>query len=201
LNCIWFTGFLGASFTLAIVIDIFKLITIHTYFFFIYAFRIFQIEHESLNALFRLFRGKKLNPFRNRIDSYSYNVDQLFIGTLGFCIVFFLMPTVHLYFIVFLVLRIGVVVVINFMKCFLKILNNLPIYEFSLLLFKRNGLLRQGQYIYSRYTNNPIKLNGNKNKIEIFYLKNKNKNLKSILKFTQCQFFIDLKVLMNFKLQ
>lgn len=59
------------------------------------------MELESLKSLFRLFRGKKLNPLRSRIDSYSYNIEQLFIGTLGFCIVFFLLPTVLIYYTVF----------------------------------------------------------------------------------------------------
>ena len=65
-------------------------------------FRVYKIEMESLKSLFRLFRGKKLNPLRARIDSYSYNVEQLFIGTLSFCIVFFLFPTIFMYYIVFL---------------------------------------------------------------------------------------------------
>ncbi len=39
---------------------------------------------------------------RNRIDSYLYDIDQLFIGTLGFCIAFFLLPTILVYYAVFL---------------------------------------------------------------------------------------------------
>ena len=65
-------------------------------------YRIYRIEMESLKALFRLFQAKKLNPLRKRIDSYSYNTEQLFIGTLGFCIVLFLLPTVLVYYVVFL---------------------------------------------------------------------------------------------------
>lgn len=65
--------------------------------------RIYKLEMDSLSSLFRLFRGKKLNPLRTRIDSYLYDVDQLFIGTLGFCVVFFLFPTILMYYIVFLI--------------------------------------------------------------------------------------------------
>lgn len=74
-------------------------------FLFLILARIYKLEIESLKALFRLFRGKKLNPFRSRIDSYSYDVDQLFIGTLGFCIAFFLLPTILMYYFVFLSVR------------------------------------------------------------------------------------------------
>ena len=66
-------------------------------------FRIYKLERDALSSLFRLFRGKKLNPLRSRIDSYLYDVDQLFIGTLGFCVVFFLFPTILMYYVVFLI--------------------------------------------------------------------------------------------------
>ncbi len=96
------SGFGGLSFLLAMILDAFRVLTMHNHCFYIYALRIYRIEIESLKSLFRLFRGKKLNPLRSRIDSYSYNVEQLFIGTLGFCIVLFLLPTVAMYYIVFL---------------------------------------------------------------------------------------------------
>lgn len=180
-------------------IDVFRLITIHTYFFYIYAYRIFQIEFESLKSLFRLFRGKKLNPFRSRIDSYSYNIDQLFIGTLGFCIVFFLLPTVILYFIVFLILRILIVFIINIVKCLVNFCNNIPIYELSLKILKRNRYLNNDKYIYNKCENNIIK--SSSKSIIIFRITTKNVSLNEILNITQAHFFIDLKLLTDFRLQ
>ena len=97
-----YSGFFGLSFMIASLIDALKVLTVHNYFFYIYALRIYKIEVESLKSLFRLFRGKKLNPLRARIDSYSFEVDQLFIGTIGFCIALFLLPTILLYYFVFL---------------------------------------------------------------------------------------------------
>ena len=52
-------------------------------------------------SLWRLFRGKKYNPLRDRVDTSSSDVDQLFLGTLAFTILLFLYPTTLMYFTVF----------------------------------------------------------------------------------------------------
>lgn len=41
--------------------------------------------------------GKKWNVLRQRTDSYAYDVDQLFLGTLLFTVSAFLLPTVLTY--------------------------------------------------------------------------------------------------------
>ena len=57
-------------------------------------------------SLWRLFRGKKYNPLRNRVDSSPHeNVEQLFVGTLAFTILLFLYPTTLVYYAVFAVLE------------------------------------------------------------------------------------------------
>ena len=96
------SGILGASFQVAIIKDYLNVLAIHMTCFYVYAARIYKMEFDSLRSLFRLFGGRKLNPLRKRIDSYVYGADQLFIGTLGFSIVFFLLPTVLMYYAVFL---------------------------------------------------------------------------------------------------
>lgn len=57
----------------------------------------------GLTALFRLFLGKKKNPLRERVDTCRYQPDQLFVGTLLFTVLLFLMPTTWVYYIVFTV--------------------------------------------------------------------------------------------------
>jgi hypothetical protein len=44
-----------------------------------------------------LTKGKKWNVLRQRTDSYAYDVDQLFLGTLLFTVSTFLLPTVVTY--------------------------------------------------------------------------------------------------------
>ena len=65
--------------------------------------RLYSLQVYALASLWRLFRGKKWNVLRQRVDSASYDVDQLFIGTLLFTILLFLLPTTALYYVVFTV--------------------------------------------------------------------------------------------------
>ena len=64
-------------------------------------FRLYRLQIYALASLWRLFRGKKWNVLRMRVDSASYDVDQLFIGTLIFTVLLFLLPTTLLYYVVF----------------------------------------------------------------------------------------------------
>jgi hypothetical protein len=43
-------------------------------------------------------KGKRWNALRDRVDSYDYDLDQLFLGTLLFTISLFLLPTVLTYY-------------------------------------------------------------------------------------------------------
>lgn len=63
--------------------------------------RLFNIQLNALISLFRLFLGKKKNPLRERVDSCQYKPDQLFVGTLLFTILLFLVPTTWVYYTVF----------------------------------------------------------------------------------------------------
>ena len=64
-------------------------------------FRLYRFQLTGLLALSRLFRGKKWNVLRKRVDTCNYDVDQLFIGTLLFTILLFLFPTTTLFYAVF----------------------------------------------------------------------------------------------------
>lgn len=49
--------------------------------------------------------GKRWNVIRQRTDSYQYDVDQLFLGTLLFTVSAFLFPTVLTYAALFYTVR------------------------------------------------------------------------------------------------
>ena len=53
--------------------------------------------------LWRLFRGRRWNPEKQRVETWPYTLEQLFLGTLCFTILLFLFPTVLLYYAVFVV--------------------------------------------------------------------------------------------------
>lgn len=45
--------------------------------------------------------GKRWNTLRHRVDSYDYEIDQLFLGTLLFTVTIFLLPTIATYYVFF----------------------------------------------------------------------------------------------------
>ncbi|KAL2736143.1 phosphatidylinositol N-acetylglucosaminyltransferase subunit Q [Vespula maculifrons] len=98
-------GRLGITFQISIASDFLALISFHTYCIYVYAARLFNIQLNALISLFRLFLGKKKNPLRERVDSCQYKPDQLFVGTLLFTILLFLVPTTWVYYTVFTMFR------------------------------------------------------------------------------------------------
>ncbi|KAJ2758082.1 pig-Q, partial [Coemansia nantahalensis] len=103
------SGFVGGcSMQLAVLSDVLALTTVHTYWFYMVATRIFHWQLVTLYSLFNLFRGRKHNVLRRRIDSCDYNLDQLLIGTILFTLLTYLFPTVLVYYITFVGRRLAV---------------------------------------------------------------------------------------------
>ncbi|TRY68790.1 hypothetical protein TCAL_03064 [Tigriopus californicus] len=102
-------SYLGLMLQISVAQDTFNLVTFHVHCFFTYARRLFLSQTHGLQSLWRLFRGKKYNPLRDRVDTSHHDVDQLFVGTLAFTILLFLYPTTLVYFAVFKVLDLAIV--------------------------------------------------------------------------------------------
>ncbi|XP_004627991.1 phosphatidylinositol N-acetylglucosaminyltransferase subunit Q isoform X2 [Octodon degus] len=134
---LWHVGLsacLGLTVALSILSDIFALLTFHIYCFYVYGARLYCLKICGLSSLWRLFRGKKWNVLRQRVDSCSYDLDQLFIGTLLFTILVFLLPTTALYYLVFTLLRLLVVTVQGLIHLLVDLINSLPLYSLGLRL-------------------------------------------------------------------
>ncbi|XP_077172659.1 phosphatidylinositol N-acetylglucosaminyltransferase subunit Q isoform X2 [Paroedura picta] len=125
---------LGLTVALSILSDIIALLTFHIYCFYVYGARLYCMKIYGLSSLWRLFRGKKWNVLRQRVDSCSYDLDQLFIGTLLFTILLFLLPTTALYYLVFTLLRLLVVIVQGLIHLLVDLVNSLPFYSVLLRL-------------------------------------------------------------------
>uniref|UniRef100_A0AAZ3SCZ5 Phosphatidylinositol N-acetylglucosaminyltransferase subunit Q n=1 Tax=Oncorhynchus tshawytscha TaxID=74940 RepID=A0AAZ3SCZ5_ONCTS len=137
---LWYVGLsacLGLTFALSLLSDITALLTFHIYCFYVYGARLYCMTVYGLSSLWRLFRGKKWNVLRQRVDSCSYDLDQLFIGTLLFTILLFLLPTTALYYLVFTLLRL---VVVMFQGVYLHLsvdfINSFPLFAMGLRLFR-----------------------------------------------------------------
>ncbi|KAL4659041.1 phosphatidylinositol N-acetylglucosaminyltransferase subunit Q isoform X2 [Arapaima gigas] len=136
---LWYVGLsacLGLTFALSVVSDIIALLTFHIYCFYVYGARIYCLKIYGLSSLWRLFRGKKWNVLRQRVDSCSYDLDQLFIGTLLFTILLFLLPTTALYYLVFTLLRLGVVLVQGLIHLTVDFINSFPLFAMGLRVFQ-----------------------------------------------------------------
>ncbi|XP_062999363.1 phosphatidylinositol N-acetylglucosaminyltransferase subunit Q [Elgaria multicarinata webbii] len=134
---LWYVGLsacLGLTVALSILSDIIALLTFHIYCFYVYGARLYCLKIYGLSSLWRLFRGKKWNVLRQRVDSCSYDLDQLFIGTLLFTILLFLLPTTALYYLVFTLLRLLVVFVQGLIHLLVDLINSLPFYSVGLRL-------------------------------------------------------------------
>ncbi|XP_069425519.1 phosphatidylinositol N-acetylglucosaminyltransferase subunit Q isoform X4 [Ovis canadensis] len=136
-HILWHLGLsacLGLTVALSILSDIISLLTFHIYCFYVYGARLYCLKIHGLSSLWRLFRGKKWNVLRQRVDSCSYDLDQLFIGTLLFTILIFLLPTTALYYLVFTLLRLLVVTVQGLVHLLVDLINSLPLYSLGLRL-------------------------------------------------------------------
>ena len=101
-----FLSALGFSFQVCVGQDSLNLVTFHIHCFYSYARRIFISQTSGICSLWRLFRGKKYNPLRDRVDTLPHpSVEQLFLGTLGFTILLFLYPTTLVFYVIFAILE------------------------------------------------------------------------------------------------
>ncbi|KAG8184906.1 hypothetical protein JTE90_017761 [Oedothorax gibbosus] len=129
LNISSIIGVVGATFILCVLSDLITLATVHIYCFYGYATRLYGYQMMSLAALWRLFRGRKWNPLRQRVDSFTYDIHQLFLGTLIFTVLLFLLPTVMVYYIVFTSLRIMVLTIQGILSTIINIITICPVYS------------------------------------------------------------------------
>ncbi|XP_029997927.1 phosphatidylinositol N-acetylglucosaminyltransferase subunit Q [Sphaeramia orbicularis] len=132
---LWYGGLsacLGLTFALSLLSDMVALLTFHIYCFYVYGARLYCLKIYGLSSLWRLFRGKKWNVLRQRVDSCSYDLDQLFIGTLLFTVLLFLLPTTALYYLVFTLLRLVVVLFQGVIHLSVDFINSFPLFAVGL---------------------------------------------------------------------
>ena len=131
---IGFSAFAGATMPISLFSDIVSLLTLHIYSFYIAAARIFHWQLTIIISLFHLFRGKKRNILRNRIDSCDYDLDQLLLGTILFTLQFFLLPTVFVFYLTFASARVAVIALKAGLEIGLACLNHFPLFAVMLRL-------------------------------------------------------------------
>jgi phosphatidylinositol glycan class Q protein len=126
------TSFAGASLPISMFSDLLSLLTIHIYSFYVASARIYNWQLTIITSLFHLFRGKKRNVLRNRIDSCDYDLDQLLLGTILFTLLFFLLPTVGVFYATFAGARMTIIALKAGMDTWLACLNHFPLFALML---------------------------------------------------------------------
>ncbi|RCH80838.1 phosphatidylinositol N-acetylglucosaminyltransferase subunit gpi1, partial [Rhizopus stolonifer] len=150
IHFIGFSGIFGITMIISLSSDLLAFMTLHIYCFYMVAARIFNWQLVILNSLFNLFRGKKQNILRHRIDSCDYDLDQLLLGTSLFTLLTFLFPTVLIYYMTFAVVseidikhrnthcfvqsRVGVIFLQAVMETILAFFNHFPLFAIMLRL-------------------------------------------------------------------
>ena len=86
-------------------------------------------------SLFRLFKGKKWNALRKRVDQTDYTMDQLLVGMLLFSMLFCTFPTVTAYYWLFTASYLFVLSIKCFLESLTIILNCFPVYFLILKTF------------------------------------------------------------------
>lgn len=117
---------------IALFSDLVSMLTVHIYSFYIASARIFNWQLTIILSLFHLFRGKKRNVLRNRIDSCDYDLDQLLLGTILFTVLFFLLPTVVVFYLTFASARMLIISLKAALDTCLAFLNHFPLFALML---------------------------------------------------------------------
>ncbi|KAK2873726.1 hypothetical protein FQN49_002124 [Arthroderma sp. PD_2] len=127
-------SFAGASMSIAMFSDLLTIFTVHIYSFYIASARIFNWQLTIIISLFHLFRGRKRNILRKRIDSCDYDLDQLLLGTILFTLLFFLLPTILVFYITFASARMAIISLKAALDTCLAFLNHFPLFALMLRL-------------------------------------------------------------------
>ncbi|CAI6338783.1 unnamed protein product [Periconia digitata] len=147
------SAFFGATVPISLFADLASLFTMHIYAFYVASTRIFHWQLTIIISLFHLFRGKKRNVLRNRIDSCDYDLDQLLLGTILFTLLIFLLPTVFVFYLTFAAARVAVITMKAVLEIGLACLNHFPL--FALMLRIKDSRRLPGG-IYFELQSNPV---------------------------------------------
>ncbi|KAK9894009.1 Gpi1-domain-containing protein [Cystobasidium minutum MCA 4210] len=154
----------GATMFLAMCSDFLSLSTLHLYIFYSMATTVFSFHTSAMGSLFNIFRGKKRNVIRNRIEPSEYTLDQLLVGAVLFTLAAFLLPTVLAYYLAFAVSRCAVIALHAGLEAMLAFLNHFPLFAMMLRVKDPQRLpgglafsvVNEGAGTYLLMKNNPI---------------------------------------------
>ncbi|GBE83546.1 N-acetylglucosaminyl-phosphatidylinositol biosynthetic protein [Sparassis crispa] len=132
---IWMVGAMGCcgmTMVVSLLSDSLSLLTAHLYICYFMSTAIFRQQLSLAGSLWNLFRGKRYNVLRNRLDSWDYDMDQLLLGTILFTLVAFLYPTIFTYYALFATTRLAVIMIHATLDTVSALLNHFPLFALML---------------------------------------------------------------------
>lgn len=137
----------GVSFLIGSIIDVLQVCLIHIKCFYLISMKIYNNQVKILMSLFQLFRGKKYNVLRNRIDNLniysardSFDNVQFLMGTLIFMVLIFLLPTVFAFYFMFFSLKLISLLSLIVLRAIQLLFNFTPLFVILLKLKNSNRL-------------------------------------------------------------
>ena len=134
----------GATTLLALAFDLLRVATGHVPLIHASIARVYCVELGTLASLARLFRGRKRNALRRRVDSCEYSTPQLLLGTLLFTIAVALFPTLLAFHALCTTLHLAVRAAQAGLWLLLVLLRDLPLHGLALRLCAPNRFLDPG---------------------------------------------------------
>ncbi|GAQ88494.1 hypothetical protein KFL_004330110 [Klebsormidium nitens] len=122
---------LGLSTLLALASDVLALATCHVSLLYWLSALIYSAQLRALAALWRLFRGRKRNPLRHRVDSFERHVEQIVVGSLLFTPLLLLLPTTWAYYSLFAMTYGGIAAARAALQIGSAVIRSFPLYRLA----------------------------------------------------------------------
>ncbi|XP_010246230.1 PREDICTED: uncharacterized protein LOC104589577 isoform X2 [Nelumbo nucifera] len=127
---------LGATILASLIKDMIVLATFHISTLHWLVSLLYSQQIQALAALWRIFRGRKWNPLRQRFDSYDYMVEQHIVGSLLFTPLLLLLPTTSVFYIFFTIINMVFSCICILIEVIVSILHATPYAKIFLWMVK-----------------------------------------------------------------
>lgn len=125
-------GCCGVTLTISLFSDLLSVTTAHVQLCYHISRLVYRQQLNIAGSLWHIFRGKRYNVLRHRVDSWSYDLDQLLFGTILFTLTAFIFPTTFTYYLLFATIQLATFLGLALMNVALVLVNQFPL--FALLL-------------------------------------------------------------------
>lgn len=126
----------GLTVPASLCIDMLKLATLHLSTLHWLISLLYSQQIQALASLWRLFRGRKWNPLRQRFDSYDYTVEEHVVGSLLFTPLLLVVPTTSVFYIFFTIMNVAISCLCFWIEFTVAILHATPYAELLLWMVR-----------------------------------------------------------------